>query len=186
MRIVGISGSLRRDSYNSALLLAAARVLPPGAELVEYRGLKALPPFCEDDEAAPCEAVVAFRDAISSADALLIATPEYNSSIPGALKNALDWASRPRSEAALRGKPAAVVGASTGTFGAIWGQAETRKALSASGAQVLDRELAVANAATAFTAAGRLTDRGLEAALRRLLIDLWTLVDGCDELATAA
>ena len=134
MRILGLSGSLRRASYNRALLLAAASLLPPGAELVEYRRLKALPPFCEDDEAAPGDDVAAFRDAISAADAILIATPEYNSSIPGALKNALDWASRPTSAAALRGKPAAVIGASTSTFGAIWAQAETRRALGAAGA----------------------------------------------------
>ncbi len=147
MLVVGISGSLRRDSHNTALVRAAARLLPPGAELVEYAGLGALPAFNEDDEPAPGAAVDAFRDAIVAADAVLIATPEYNSSIPGALKNALDWASRPTREAALLDKPVAVIGSSAGMFGAVWAQAETRKVLRASGARVVDRELPVARAA---------------------------------------
>src|SRR6266508_5930945 len=132
MLVLGISGSLRRDSYNTALLRAAARLLPSGAELVEYDGLRSLPAFSEDDEDAPGAAVDTLRDAIVSADAVLIATPEYNSSIPGALKNALDWGSRPTSEAALLNKPAAVIGASSSMFGAVWAQAETRKVLRAS------------------------------------------------------
>jgi len=95
MRILGISGSLRRESNNSKLLLAAAGLLPPGAELVAFERLKEIPPYDEDDEATDHEAVVALREAIEQADAVLIATPEYNHSLPGHLKNALDWMSRP-------------------------------------------------------------------------------------------
>src|SRR5579863_9119435 len=138
MRILGISGSLRRGSHNSALLRAAGSLLPPGAELVVYDGLREIPPYDEDMLATPPEAVVRLREAVAAADAVLIATPEYNHSIPGALKNALDWASRPFASNAFRGKPVAVIGASTGLFGAVWAQAETRKVLAAMGARVAE------------------------------------------------
>jgi chromate reductase len=150
MRVLAISGSLRRDSHNRRLLRAAARLLPPGAELVVYDGLKAIPHFDEDDELDPGPAVLDWRRAIEEADVLLFATPEYNSSVPGALKNAIDWASRPFSDTVLRNKPAAVIGASTGMFGAVWAQAELRKVLAAAGARVIDRELPVAAADEAF------------------------------------
>jgi chromate reductase len=158
MRVLGISGSLRRDSHNRRLLRAAADLLPSGAELVEFDGLKALPAFDEDDEHAPGAAVEAWRDAIAQADVLLFVTPEYNGSVPGALKNAIDWASRPAKSAALRNKPAAVVGASTGMFGAVWAQAELRKVLATAGARIIDRELPIANADEAFDANGRLVE----------------------------
>lgn len=158
MRVLGISGSLRRDSHNRRLLRAAAELLPPGAELVEFDGLKAIPPFDEDDEHAPGAAVDAWRAAIAQADVVLFATPEYNGSVPGALKNAIDWASRPAKSAALRNKPAAVIGASTGMFGAVWAQADLRKVLATAGARVIDRELPVAAADEAFTADGRLVE----------------------------
>jgi chromate reductase, NAD(P)H dehydrogenase (quinone) len=148
MRVLGISGSLRRDSHNSALLRAAAERLPAGAELVPFERLTEIPPYDEDAEAegAP-ESVRELREAIREADAVLIATPEYNHSIPGQLKNALDWASRPAGESALNGKPAATIGASTGMFGAVWAQAELRKVLGAMGGRVLEAELPVAHAA---------------------------------------
>jgi len=147
MRVLGVSGSLRRDSFNSALLRAAAERLPGGAELVEYEGLGDVPPYDEDVERAGTPAAVeALREAVRSADAVLIATPEYNSSIPGQLKNALDWVSRPAGKSALNGKPAAVVGASTGMFGAVWAQAELRKVLGAMGGRVVDVELPVGHA----------------------------------------
>jgi chromate reductase len=148
MRVLGISGSLRRESLNTALLRAAAERLPAGAELVEFERLGEVPPYDEDVEAAgPApEAVRELREAIHAADAVLIATPEYNHSIPGQLKNALDWASRPAGQSALNGKPAAVVGASTGMFGAVWAQAETRKVLGAMGGRVIEAELPVAHA----------------------------------------
>src|SRR5271166_6020332 len=156
MRVLGISGSVRSESYNLLLLRAAAALLPPEVEFVAFSGLKAIPPFDEDDERAPGRAVNQWRKEIVRADALLFATPEYNSSIPGVLKNAVDWASRPIATAALRNKPAAVIGASTGMFGAVWAQAELRKSLAAAGARVIDRELPIAGADEAFTAEGSL------------------------------
>jgi chromate reductase, NAD(P)H dehydrogenase (quinone) len=148
MRILGISGSLRRGSLNSALLRTAAERLPAGAELVAFERLRDVPPYDEDVEAAgPVpEAVRELREAIQGADAVLIATPEYNHSIPGALKNALDWVSRPAGESALRGIRAAAIGASSGMFGAVWSQAEVRKVLGAMGGRVIEAELPVARA----------------------------------------
>jgi chromate reductase, NAD(P)H dehydrogenase (quinone) len=148
MKVLGISGSLRHDSHNSALLRAAAERLPAGAELVTYERLAEIPPYDEDVEVGGEPAVVQeLREAIRAADAVLIATPEYNHSIPGQLKNTLDWASRPAGESSLNGTPAAVIGASTGMFGAVWAQAELRKVLGAMGGRVLEAELPVAHAA---------------------------------------
>jgi chromate reductase len=115
MRVLGISGSLRRDSYNSALLRAAAQRLPDGVELEVFERLAEIPPYDADLEEADetPDAVADLRERMRAADAVLVATPEYNSSIPGALKNALDWASRPAGESSLMGTPAAVVGASS-------------------------------------------------------------------------
>jgi chromate reductase len=172
MRVLGISGSLRGDSHNGRLLRAAAQLLPPDAELVRFESLKAIPPFDEDDEQAPGQAVEAWRAAIEDADALLFATPEYNHSIPGALKNAVDWASRPSASAALRNKPAVTIGASTGMFGAVWAQAELRKSLAAAGARVLDRELPVGEADEAFDDDGTLVDHDQELALADILAEL--------------
>ena len=147
MRVLGISGSLRRGSLNSALLRAAAEQLPAGAELVEFDRLREVPPYDEDVEMAGTPAVVEeLRTAVRSADAILIATPEYNSSIPGQLKNALDWVSRPAGRSALNGKPAATIGASTGMFGAVWAQAELRKVLGAMGGRVIEAELPIGHA----------------------------------------
>jgi chromate reductase len=151
MRVLGISGSLRRDSYNSALLRAAAKRLPAGVELVEFERLREIPPYDTDveDEGVP-EVVEDLRQAIRDADAVLVATPEYNHSLPGQLKNALDWASRPAGKSALSGIPAAAIGASTGMFGAVWAQAEARKVLGALGGRVVERELPVPGAAEHF------------------------------------
>jgi chromate reductase, NAD(P)H dehydrogenase (quinone) len=148
MRVLGISGSLRRDSLNSALLRAAAERLPAGAELVAFERLGEIPPYDADvEESGPApEAVRELRTAMREADAVLVATPEYNHSIPGALKNALDWASRPAGESALNGTPAAAIGASTGMFGGVWAQAELRKVLGAMGGRVIEAELPVAKA----------------------------------------
>jgi chromate reductase, NAD(P)H dehydrogenase (quinone) len=159
MKVLGISGSLRRDSHNSTLLRAAAELVPPPVELEIFDGLKAVEPYDEDDDlGAGPDGARRLREAIASADAVLIATPEYNSSIPGQLKNAIDWASRPLRDNALWGKPVAVVGASTGMFGAVWSQAEVRKAAAASGARVIETELPVGHADEAFTEDGRLAD----------------------------
>jgi chromate reductase len=172
MRLLAVSGSLRRDSHNSRLLRAAAQQLPSGVELEFYEGLKQIPPFDEDDEAAPAPEVVQWREAIEAADAVLFATPEYNSSIPGQLKNAVDWASRPKAQAALRNKPVAVIGASTSMFGALWSQAELRKVLAAAGARVLDNELAVATAHEAFDGEDQLIEAELGDALGGIIQDL--------------
>ena len=147
------------------MTIASARVF--------WNGLKAVPPYDEDDDIEPAPAAVAeLRDAIAGADAVLFATPEYNHSVPGALKNALDWGSRPLRDNPLRGKPAAVVGASTGVFGAVWAQAELRKVLTAIGADVLDAALPVSMAGAAFTSEGKLADPQLAGDLRSIIDEL--------------
>jgi chromate reductase len=184
MKVLAISGSLRDDSFNTKLLRAAAELAPPGVELELWSGLKAVPPFDEDDEGGQAPAgVVELNDAIAGAHAILFATPEYNSSIPGQLKNAIDWASRPKATAPIRNKPAAVVGASTGMFGAVWAQAELRKVLASAGARVVEGELPVPLAHTRFDADGRLTD---EDARERLAEIVGALVAPRHELAWAA
>jgi chromate reductase, NAD(P)H dehydrogenase (quinone) len=167
MRVLGISGSLRRDSHNTALLRAAGAIAEEhGAEFEVFDGLKAIPPYDEDDDAGHGPASVArFRRAIAGADAVLFATPEYNSSIPGVLKNAVDWASRPVATNPLRNKPVAVIGASTGMFGAVWAQAELRKVLGATGARVNEVELAVGHAHEHLDPAGRPVDPAQQEAL---------------------
>lgn len=157
VRILGVSGSLRRGSHNSALLRAAKQAAPPGVALELYDGLASIPPFDEDLEAAGMPLAVAqLRDRVAAADALLVATPEYNASVPGQLKNAVDWLSRPPHAGPLVGKPVAVIGASTGLFGAVWAQADLRKVLGSTGAEVIDTELSVAVAEEAFGADGAL------------------------------
>ena len=153
MRVLGISGSLRRDSFNTALLRAAAERLPDGVEFVAFERLAEIPAYDADlEEGGPApDAVTELREAMRAADAVLVSTPEYNHSIPGGLKNALDWASRPAGESALMGTPAAVIGASTGMFGAVWAQAETRKVLGALGGRVLETEFPFARAQDAYT-----------------------------------
>ncbi|HSI79243.1 MAG TPA: NADPH-dependent FMN reductase [Solirubrobacterales bacterium] len=173
MRLLGLSGSLRRGSYNARLVRAAAELLPPPAELVVYERLRAVPPYDADLDADPWPAGARdLRDAVADAHALLIATPEYNHSVPGQLKNAIDWLSRPAGASVLRNVPVAVAGASTGQFGAVWAQAELRKVLGATGARVLDRELGVALADHAFDGAGRLVDAALVDAFAGLVGEL--------------
>jgi len=160
MKVLGISGSLRRDSYNTTLLRAAGEMFEAaGAEFEPYDALKLVPPYDEDDDADPAPAAAAhLRAAVAGADAVFFSTPEYNSSIPGQLKNAIDWLSRPKASPALLNKPVAVIGASTGMFGAVWAQAELRKTLAASGARVAEGEVAVGHAHTRFDDEGRLED----------------------------
>ena len=157
MRILGISGSLRRDSHNTRLLGGVRGLLPEGpfstAPLSEVIGehTSGAWPRLPRLKLTACDYGTGRRVVIAGADAVLVATPEYNASIPGVLKNALDWVSRPvRAEAPLMGKPAAVIGASTSLFGAIWAQAETRKVLSTIGARVVDRELPLPQAEEAL------------------------------------
>lgn len=177
MRVLGISGSLRADSHNTRLLRAAGGLLPEHAELEIFDGLAAIPPYSEDHEIDLPPAVAALMAAIAGADALLIATPEYNASIPGTLKNALDWVSRPIATTPLKAKPAAVIGASTGLFGAVWAQAELRKVLSTIGARVIDRELPIGQAEEALDAAGLPLETDAREALSATLDELLELAD---------
>jgi chromate reductase, NAD(P)H dehydrogenase (quinone) len=174
MRVLGISGSLRRDSHNTKLLRAAGELVEErGAKFEVFDGLKAVPPYDEDDDVGNGPAAVAhLRQAIADADAVLFATPEYNSSIPGVLKNAVDWASRPPATSPLRNKPVAVIGASTGVFGAVWAQAELRKVLGATGARVAEVELVLGHAHEHLNPAGQLTDPTNEEALRDSILVL--------------
>jgi chromate reductase len=188
MRVLGISGSLRRDSYNAALLRAAAERLPDGVELETFERLAEIPPYDADLEESgeTPDAVADLRERMRAADAVLVATPEYNSSIPGALKNALDWASRPAGESALMGTPAAVVGASTGMFGAVWAQAETRKVLGALGGRVLEREFPVARAQDAYADGQLQLSPEQSAALEELVRELVASAEEANEARTAA
>ena len=162
MRVLGISGSLRRDSHNTALLRHAGELFEDeGAEFEVYDGLRDIPAYDADDDTDEAPVAVAqLRAAVAEADAVFFATPEFNSSIPGALKNALDWVSRPLATNPMRNKPVAVIGASTGMFGAVWAQAELRKVLGAMGARVVETEVAVGHADSRFED-GRLNDEVL-------------------------
>jgi chromate reductase len=166
--MLGISGSLRRDSHNTALLRAAGELVEEqGVAFEVFDTLKAIPPYDEDDDVGDGPAAVtALRQAIADADAVLFATPEYNSSIPGVLKNAIDWVSRPPADSPLRNKPVAVIGASTGMFGAVWAQAELRKVLGATGARVAEVELAMGHAHEHLDTDGHPTDPTHQEALR--------------------
>jgi chromate reductase len=164
MKVLGISGSLRRDSYNTALLRNAP------VELELWEELKSIPPYDEDDDVEPAPPAVArMRAAVAGADAILFATPEYNASVPGQLKNAVDWLSRPYATSALRNKPVAVVGASTGAFGAVWAQAELRKVLATAGARVVEGDVAVGHAHERFDEHGVLIDKDLGEQLQEVV-----------------
>ena len=189
MRILTISGSLRAASHNTALLRAAAELAPDGVEVVRYDGLDRLPHYNEDhDTDDPHGEVQRLREAIASADLILISTPEYNGSMPGHLKTAIDWASRPFGQgSALWGKPVAVIGASVTDYGAVWAQDHLRKSLGLAGARVLDAELAVPKAAHRFGGpAGELTDPETRERLADLVQDLVAHPTGTAAAAAAA
>ena len=176
MRVLAISGSLRSGSHNTALLRALREEAPSGIDVELWDGLGEIPPYDDDDDVVPGpESVEALRELVRDADAVFFATPEYNSSVPGALKNALDWASRPMATNAFRNKPVAVIGSSAGAFGGVWAQAELRKVLAAMGARVTDVEVAVGHAAEKFED-GRLVDddvrQGLRDALQTLVAEV--------------
>ena len=186
MRVLGISGSLRRESLNTALLRTAAERLPAGVEMVIFDQLGEIPPFSEDKELEPApEAVWELRDAIRSADTILIATPEYNHSVPGQLKNALDWASRPAGKSALTGKPVAVIGASKSMFGGVWAQAELRKVLAAMGGRVIEAELPVGEAHEQIVDARLELTPDHAARLDEILAELVAAAEAAAELSTA-
>ena len=148
MKVLALSGSLRAGSHNTDLLQGAAAVAPDGVDVLLYEALKEIPPYDADDDVPGDQPrpVQRLKEALADADAVLIATPEYNSSIPGVLKNALDWASRPLVESPIRNKPVAVISSSTGMFGGVWAAAETRKVVGALGARALEETVAVAKA----------------------------------------
>src|SRR5436305_14831896 len=173
MRVLGISGSLRRDSHNTELLRAAATLLPSGVEFELFDGLRDIPPYDEDVHSeGEHPAVTHLKERIAAADAVLFSTPEYNHSIPGQLKNAMDGVSRPLADTPLKGKPVAVIGASTGMFGAVWAQAELRKVLGAIGARVVDRELPVPAADEVVGDSAKLEEMGINPLIVELLDDL--------------
>lgn len=188
MHVLGISGSLRRGSYNTKLLRHAGELFASdGVEFEIYDGLKDVPPYDEDDDmqGAP-EAVSRIRDAVRAADAVFFTTPEYNSSIPGVLKNALDWVSRPVATNVMRNKPVAVIGASAGMFGAVWAQAELRKVLGAMGARVAEGEVAVGHAMDRFDADGRLNEPNLEEEVREVASTLIAEATKCADPGSLA
>jgi chromate reductase len=185
VRILAISGSLRAASYNTALLRAAADLAPDDVELELYDGLELLPPYNEDrDVEEPASEVTRLRDAIAKADALLLATPEFNGTVPGQLKHAVDWASRPYGpSASLWGKPVAVIGASVTDYGALWAQDHLRKALGIAGSRVLEIELPVGRATERFDRDGVLVDLELRDRLSEILD---ALLERSEQLAEAA
>jgi len=176
IRILGIAGSLRRESYNRAALRAAAQLVPEGATLDIFE-IDGIPGFSQDEEQNPPAKVVEFKKRIRAADAVLFVTPEYNYSVPGVLKNAIDWASRPYGDSAWSGKPAAVMGASTGTIGTARAQYHLRQMfVFLNMFPVNQPEVMIGNAASRFDSAGNLTDEATKKFIRQLLENLveWT------------
>jgi chromate reductase, NAD(P)H dehydrogenase (quinone) len=171
-RILGISGSLRRESYNSAALRAAAGLAPEGA-VVETLGLDGIPPFNQDEEADPPAKVLELKRRVREADALLFVTPEYNYSVPGVLKNAIDWASRPYGDSAWEGKPAAIMGASAGALGTARAQYHLRQIFVFLNVFPVNRpEVMIGDAPRRFDAEGNLTDETTKEYIRQLLRNL--------------
>ena len=185
MRILAVSGSLRESSFNTGLLRAAIEAAPDGVELELWDGIGELPFYSEDLEHDAPESVRRLREEWAAADAILFATPEYNGSVPGALKNAIDWASRPRLEAVLRNKPVAVVGASTGQFGALWAQQDLKRILGIAGARVVGTEIPVSRAHERFDTEGRLLDGEVFEQLRLHLTTLASEAVAVPERAAA-
>ena len=176
MKILAVSGSPRSDSYNTQLLREAAKLAPAGVEVELWDGVSALPIYDQDLESDVPESVRRLRQDWAAADAILFATPEYNGSVPGGLKNAIDWASRPKGEAALRNATVGVIGASQGQFGALWAQQDLRRILGIAGARVVGEPVPVSR-----------VHEGLdEAAYEGVRTALETLAQAADQVATAA
>jgi len=176
IRILGIAGSLRRESYNRAALRAATQLVPEGATL-EIFELDGIPGFNQDDEQNPPAKVVELKKRIREADAILIVTPEYNYSVPGVLKNAIDWASRPYGDSAWNGKPAAIMGASVGTIGTARAQYHLRQIMVFLNMFPINQpEVMIGNASERFDAQGNLTNETTKDFIRQLLQNLvdWT------------
>lgn len=172
IRILGIAGSLRRESYNRAALRAATQLVPDGAAL-EIFELDGIPVFNQDDDQNPPAKVVELKQRIREADAILIVTPEYNYSIPGVLKNAIDWASRPYGDSAWNGKPAAIMGASIGAIGTARAQYHLRQIMVFLNMFPINQpEVMIGAAAERFDAQGNLTDEKTKDFIRQLLRNL--------------
>ena len=185
IRILGIAGSLRRNSYNRAALRAAQQLVPPDATL-EIFELDGIPVFSEDEERQPPAKVVELKKRIREADAVLFVTPEYNYSIPGGLKNAIDWASRPYGDSAWTGKPAAIMGASVGAFGTARAQYHLRQVFVFLNVHALNQpEVMIANASQNFDAEGNLTNEKTKTLIRQLLANLVTWTRGLEQLKEA-
>jgi chromate reductase len=176
MKLLAISGSLRRDAYSTRLAEAAADLLPEGSTFELYRDLSEIPNFDQDLEGSEPEQVIELRRRIDAADALLIVTPEYNATMPGGLKNAIDWASRPHGESALAGKPAAIVSNSPMPFGGVWANQQVRKSFTITGTPAVETELAVGKVDQKINTDGKLADEATADAMRSLLAELAELV----------
>jgi chromate reductase len=174
LEVLGIAGSLRAGSYNRALLRAAAELAPAGMAIRAWDGLRDVPPYDGDVEARGFPAAVAaMQAALRDAGAVLVVTPEYDHSVPGVLKNAIDWASRPPGKSALAGKVVAIAGASPGPMGTVRAQMDLRRILATAGALVVPSpEVLVANASQKFDADGRLVDEATRKYLGKLLAAL--------------
>jgi chromate reductase len=175
-RILGIAGSLRRESYNRAALRAATELVPEGAS-IEVFELDGIPGFNQDDEQNPPQKVVELKQKIRDADAILFVTPEYNYSVPGVLKNAIDWASRPYGDSAWDGKPAAIMGASIGAIATARAQYHLRQMMVFLNMFPINRpEVMIGNCANSFDADGKLTDETAKKLTKDLLKSLidWT------------
>ena len=169
IRILGIAGSLRKESYNRSALRAAVELAPEGAQ-VETFDIGGLPGFNQDDEQNPPEKVVELKKKIRESDAVLFVTPEYNYSVPGVLKNAIDWASRPYGDSAWSGKPVAIMGASIGAIGTARAQYHLRQMFVFLDMHAVNQpEVMIGNASERFDAEGNLTDETTKKLIRQLL-----------------
>jgi len=176
IEILGIAGSLRKASYNHLALAAAQQLLPDGAVLNLF-DLRDIPLFDQDEEMRPSASVIEFKRRILAADAILFATPEYNYSLSGVLKNTIDCASRPYGESAWQGKPAAIMGASVSNLGTARAQYHLRQILVAQDMPVVNQpEVMIGNAAQWFDPDGRLTNETSRQLIQKLLVDLVRLV----------
>jgi chromate reductase, NAD(P)H dehydrogenase (quinone) len=176
VRILGIPGSLRKGSYNGSLLRAAQQLAPANVQ-IEIFELHDIPAFNQDQEQSPPERVLALKSKVRAADAILFVTPEYNYSVPGVLKNAIDWASRPYGDSAWNDKPVAVMGASIGSFGTARAQYHLRQMFVFLNMHALTQpEVMVGNAAQRFDQNGNLRDEQSVKLVRQLLDGLvaWT------------
>ena len=173
LKILAVPGSVRASSFNRGLLVAARNIDPSEIEIEIFEGLGELPIFSQDLEGENMPARASELDrALRNADAVLIATPEYTGSIPGGLKNLLDWASRPVGNGAFQGKPTAIIGASPGQYGAARSVEMTTKIVGALGANVLERNLTVGRAMDRFDSDGTLSDEMVKRSLEDVLTGL--------------